>query len=242
MELRRYIQILVRRWPLILLCALFGTIGGYLSTSKTVQYSSTSVVYIGSRVLSSDTGNVNLSVDRQAALAESALAGSSGPDPDATATARTPSQLVAATTVTPTTAQLLEISVTDGDPVTAQTLADGLADAFVAKVKQLEPGTEGALPQLPAYKFQSATFPSTPVATSALPNLALGALFGLVVSGSIAFLLEYLDLTVRTVDAAEHDIGLPVLGVVPMLPGGLSHGSKRLRPVAPEPGVEGRGA
>jgi capsular polysaccharide biosynthesis protein len=151
---------------------------------------------------------------------------------DASNVPRTPEQVVGETKVVAQTSQLLVITVTDTEPAVAQKLADGMADAFVAKVQQLEPGsTEGALPTLPAYKFESASLPVVPLPSDLSKNLVLAALFGLLVSCAVAFVLEYLDLTVRTVEDAERRFGLPVLGVIPELGKGLAPATQRLQPV-----------
>ncbi|MEY2423390.1 MAG: protein tyrosine kinase modulator [Acidimicrobiaceae bacterium] len=249
MELRRYLAILRSRWLLIVVTALVGAGAGYLTTSHTNTYSASSTVYIGSRVLigGADTGGLNISTDRQVALADVSRSFAFMIDSvstardaiDTTAVTRSPVQVVAETTVTPQTSQLLIISVTDREPAIAQKLADGMADAFVSKVQQLEPTTtEGSLPFLPAYKFQSAALPVVPLGSDLNKNVVLGAVFGLLMSCSAAFILDYVDLTVRSSDDAERRFGLPVLGVIPMLNSGMSPAGVRVRPLQPASAVE----
>ncbi len=61
--------------------------------------------------------------------------------------------------------------------------------------------------------------PAEPAINKASPNLvlnvALGVLIGLVVGVGLAFFIEYLDTSVKTIDDVEQALGSPVLGVIP---------------------------
>ncbi|MBM3877626.1 MAG: polysaccharide biosynthesis tyrosine autokinase [Verrucomicrobia bacterium] len=46
-------------------------------------------------------------------------------------------------------------------------------------------------------------------------NIALGIIFGLLVGVGLAFFIEYLDTSVKTIDDIEHSLQSPVLGVIP---------------------------
>ncbi len=46
-------------------------------------------------------------------------------------------------------------------------------------------------------------------------NIALGVIIGLVVGVGLAFFIEYLDTSVKTIDDVERALGSPVLGVIP---------------------------
>jgi hypothetical protein len=61
--------------------------------------------------------------------------------------------------------------------------------------------------------------------------MILGAVFGLLLSCALAFVLEYLDLTIRTAEDAERRLGLPVLAVVPVIGSGLTPGRDLLHPI-----------
>jgi capsular polysaccharide biosynthesis protein len=120
-------------------------------------------------------------------------------------------------TVEPNT-QLIDVKVTDSDPTVAERLANGVADSFVAKVETIQsptPAQPGTTPSLPAYVFQRAGLPTAPESNSLLRNVGLGALLGLLASAGLAFLLEYMDVTIKGAGDAEHQLKLPVLGVIP---------------------------
>jgi capsular exopolysaccharide synthesis family protein len=60
-----------------------------------------------------------------------------------------------------------------------------------------------------------------PVAPKKTLNIALGAFFGLLVGVSLAFFIEYLDTSVKTIDEVERVFQSPVLGVIPQNVGTL---------------------
>jgi polysaccharide biosynthesis transport protein len=54
-----------------------------------------------------------------------------------------------------------------------------------------------------------------PVRPNKTLNIALGIIIGLVVGVGLAFFIEYLDTSVKTIDDVERALGSPVLGVIP---------------------------
>ena len=56
---------------------------------------------------------------------------------------------------------------------------------------------------------------SKPVRPQVALNLILGAVFGLVMGLGLAFFIEYLDTSVKTIDDVERALQAPVLGVIP---------------------------
>jgi polysaccharide biosynthesis transport protein len=54
-------------------------------------------------------------------------------------------------------------------------------------------------------------------------NIGLGIVIGLVVGVGLAFFIEYLDTSVKTIDDVERSLGSPVLGVIPQNVGILLH-------------------
>ena len=61
-------------------------------------------------------------------------------------------------------------------------------------------------------KAEPASFPARPRATL---NLMLGALVGLVLGVGLAFFIEYLDTSVKTMEDVENLLGVPVLAIIP---------------------------
>jgi len=60
-----------------------------------------------------------------------------------------------------------------------------------------------------------ATPGDTPVKPNKTLNIALGLIFGLVMGIGLAFFIEYLDTSVKTIDDVERAFQAPVLGVIP---------------------------
>ena len=225
MELRRYLSVLRRRLWLILVTTILAAGAGYFSADTTSVYTTRTTLYVGSTSL--DAAKGDLSNDRVTALQSIALTYAKMIDsqPIALRTVQgleldiTAGYVVNATRTSqePST-QLLYIDVTDPDPALAQSLANGLADSFVEILQEFEPtASEGAVPRLPAYVFERAQLPTVPSSAQRLNAMLLTALFGLVASAGVAFLLEYLDLSVRTADDVERRLELPVLGVIPTM-------------------------
>jgi succinoglycan biosynthesis transport protein ExoP len=84
-----------------------------------------------------------------------------------------------------------------------------------AKTRLNTQSMERTMPQRPAYfrdRAEPALFPSRP---SILLNMALGVVAGLVFGIGIAFLLEYLDTSIKTMEDVERAFNSPVLAVIP---------------------------
>ena len=62
---------------------------------------------------------------------------------------------------------------------------------------------------------EPAITPLAPINPNKVRKMALGILFGLVIGTVLAFLLEYLDKTLRTEEDIQRHLNLPVLGVIP---------------------------
>ena len=226
MELRRYFAILRRRALIVALTVIAGLLAAFITTSRTSVYSAQSTLYIGSRQLSvGDRATVSQDqqVGLQSVIKTFAQMIESGPIAEAALKRvnlqRSSGGVVAEIAAIPVAnTQLLKIRATDHDPAAAQQLANAVADAFVDKIESFEPASQpqpGELPQLPAYVFERAGLPVAPNPTGLARRLVLGGLFGFVVGAGGVFLLEYLDITVKTPADVERRLELPVLGVIP---------------------------
>src|SRR3954463_13864276 len=74
---------------------------------------------------------------------------------------------------------------------------------------------ELAMPRVAVSVKQVAEPPSYPVRPRVGLNLMLGGLVGLVVGLGLAFFIEYLDTSVKTMEDVENLLGLPVLAIIP---------------------------
>lgn len=57
----------------------------------------------------------------------------------------------------------------------------------------------------------------SPISPKPLLNIVTAIIFGLMLSLGLAFLIEYLDKSIKTEQDIEKEIGMPVLGVVPVM-------------------------
>ncbi len=229
MELRRYLQIIRRRLWLIVLAVAIAVGVLVATTEQTTTYSATSTLYVGASNFSPDEVNSNLSGDEVVGLSQlirtfAAMIDSTPVAEDAlevSGVRLSAGAVLDRTEATPVfSTNLLEIEVTDGDPATAQALATGLAEAFVARIGELEPDQtlgEGDIPSAPAQIFERAQLPTIPSTTPLLPKLVTAALIALALSTGLILLVEYLDITVKTPEDAEARLELPVLATIPVL-------------------------
>jgi len=226
LELRRYSAIIRRRWALVVGCVLAGLLGGYLTAPRTPVYTAQSTIYVGAQLLNErSTGAVSADVlngleqvsktfakmIQSTPIAQAAL--------DRTRLQRSAQSVLSETeTIPEPETQLLRVKVTDENPAVAQQLADAMAEGFVEKIGTFEPSASaqpGEVPRLPAYVFERALLPTTPQPVGMGRRLVLGGLFGFIVAVAIAFLLEYLDITIKSAADAERRLELPVLAVIP---------------------------
>jgi len=78
-----------------------------------------------------------------------------------------------------------------------------------------ETKTSLALVKSPATIFASAEPEGRPAKPNVVVNLALGGVLGLMFGLGLAFFLEYMDTTVKSLDDVERFLGVPVLAVIP---------------------------
>ena len=103
---------------------------------------------------------------------------------------------------------IFHILVKDKDPVLAQNIVNTLTRVFQSEVKVIMKMDNVQI-------IDEAPLPRTPVEPNRVKNVVIGAAAGLVAAVGIAFLLEYLDRSVKTEEQVTEILGVPVLGVIP---------------------------
>lgn len=63
--------------------------------------------------------------------------------------------------------------------------------------------------------ISEASIPGSPIRPNKKLNIAIAAVLGLMTFTLLAFVLEYLDNTIKTPEDVSNQLGLPVLGVIP---------------------------
>ncbi|EOO73061.1 MULTISPECIES: YveK family protein [Bacillus] len=105
--------------------------------------------------------------------------------------------------------QVISVTAEDKDPKLARDIANATADVFkgeVAKIMNVDNVT--VLSKAEVAENQS------PIKPRPMLNVAIAFVVGLMASVGLAFLLEYLDNTVKKEEDVESLLGLPVLGIV----------------------------
>ncbi|MDB6111145.1 MAG: ywqD 2 [Pedosphaera sp.] len=86
----------------------------------------------------------------------------------------------------------------------------------VLALRAAQENIEYALPRTQMVEIIDSAEPSIhPVRPNKPLNIALGIIIGLVVGVGLAFFIEYLDTSVKTIDDVERTLQAPVLGVIP---------------------------
>lgn len=105
--------------------------------------------------------------------------------------------------------QVISITVQDAKPELARDIANTTAAVFkeeITKIMNIDNVT--ILSQADVGEGQS------PVKPRPIINIAIAFVVGLMLSGGLAFLLDYLDNTIKREQDVETILGLPVLGVI----------------------------
>ena len=93
-------------------------------------------------------------------------------------------------------------------------------DAVILRI--LQETVDAALPKTSIVEIVDKAEPGLrPVSPNMPLNIALGVIVGLIVGVGLAFFIEYLDTSVKTIDDVERALQAPVLGVIPQNVGSL---------------------
>ncbi|MER2007512.1 MAG: Wzz/FepE/Etk N-terminal domain-containing protein [Psychrobacillus sp.] len=105
--------------------------------------------------------------------------------------------------------QVVNITVQDPDPQKAVDIANKTAEVFQTQIKTLMQVNNVSV-LTPAVLGDN----PTPVKPDPMLNMAIAAVIGMMLGVGLAFLLEYLDTTVKTEEDIEELLQLPVLGLI----------------------------
>ena len=121
-----------------------------------------------------------------------------------------PSQLQSMVTVEPKgDTEFLTITVKSKDPKEAMNIANQLAKSLKIVSNDVKKADNVQL-------LDEAELPTAPDSPNPKLNMAIAFFIGLMVSMGIAFLLEYLDKTVKSQEEIEKITGIPVIGIIPL--------------------------
>src|SRR3954470_9154670 len=212
-EIRKYLAFLRRRWWLLLFGPVLAGFAAVMITGRMAKtYSATSQVLVnkttapGSQeyydaLLSQQLTNTYAQlVTRPVVLDEVQRRLNTKIDRGML------TKMIGATPVKDT--QLINIAVKDNDPVLTANIANTLAQVFMDD----NAGQFAATGSIKLAK--AAEVPGKPISPSLPMNLTLAVVLGLVVAGGLAFMLEYMDDTIKAPIDTETESGVPVLASV----------------------------
>jgi capsular polysaccharide biosynthesis protein len=105
--------------------------------------------------------------------------------------------------------QVVNISVQDPDPAIAVDIANTTAAVFQEEIQELMKVDNVSILSYAVVKENQA-----PVAPNPMLNMAIAAVVGLMLGVGIAFLLEYLDTSMKNEQDIEDVLDMPLLGVI----------------------------
>ncbi|MCO1603678.1 YveK family protein [Desulfosporosinus nitroreducens] len=106
------------------------------------------------------------------------------------------------------TTEILEIQVTNTNSELAASIANTMAQEFTKAVIEIKKVDSVSI-------VDTAVIPDKPIKPNKILNVLIAFVVGLMASGGLVFLLEYLDNTVKTSSDVEKLLGIPVLGIIP---------------------------
>ncbi len=220
MDLKQYLRVLRERWWIVVLCTLVavGTAAASAWT-QTPEYAAHVKLFVatsdgtdaaaalqgglfGQQRVKSYADIVSSNRVVEAVRKELGLKESSG---------EVASEISASA---PLDTVLVNVTVTDVDPVRARDIANAVATQFAALVSTLETPEGQAVSPVKVSIVEPASTPRIPVSPNKKLDLALGLLIGLAVGVSVAILRDTLDTTISDRLEAAELVGGPVLTVL----------------------------
>lgn len=217
-ELRELLEILLKRKLLIIIMTVLCTVAGgvYSVFLITPMYNAeTTMMVNGAKNMtdiasSLDIGSINLSqklvvtygeIVKSRIVLEQTI--------DSLKLDMTYEQLLRKTTAQQVGGtEILKIAVQDEDPAQAAVIANKISDVFVKEVMRILKvnNVETIDKAIPIEK---------PVNVKTALNIAIAMILGLMLGVFTAFVLEYMDNTIKTENDVQKHLDLPVLGLIP---------------------------
>ena len=204
MELRDYLRIFRKRWPIIVvLFVLGGGAAGAVAFRATPIYAAHTQLFVttpsgGDTTASLQQGNTFTQerVKSYAAIVSSPIVLT--PVIKALGLAVTPQELgknVGATA--PLNTVLINVTVRDASPEQAKSIADAVSLSFTKVVADLETPASGGSSPIKVSVVKQADVPAVPVSPNKKLDIALGLVLGLALGVGVAVLRETLDTTIK---------------------------------------------
>ena len=213
-DLLEIIHVMLRKWWLIVLCAIIGAgaFGVYTKFFVTPQYSASSTIYILSSTTNVSGGRISLSLSEQL-TADFLLLAKSRPVLEEAAEKvgdGVTSGMLAGSVVieNPTGSHMLKVTATNEDAQLAKDIANTMADVVAKQVAKVMDTDQPNL-------MESAVKPVAPVSPNLSKNIMMGGLIGVALAIAAIVLLYMLDDTVKDEDDVKKYLGVNTLAAFP---------------------------
>jgi len=219
MDLRQYWEVLRKHWVIIVVLPLIAALtSGIISffIIKPVYQASTTLI-VGKKALESGQEAIQmlennvLQANLQLAKTYAAIAQSRTVEQNVINSLNLPMSiggLDSLISINPVkTTEILEIQVTNINPELAAAIANAMAEEFSKAVIDIKKVDSVSI-------VDTAVTPVSPVKPNKKLNVLLAFVVGLMAAVGLAFLLEFLDNTIKTSSDVEELLGIPVLGVI----------------------------
>ncbi len=214
MEIRDYVNVLIKRWWVIALTAIAAVAGAYAISKLLPQTFRSQAVYLALANQADNGLNIvlrkSMNSYRELVMQPSVLdqiGQQIGLDISG-------ERLMRDVNIQPRPDEqkiVIEVDLPRLDQ--SQALADAVGERIVAEVNRINATLEGTA-RINVTRIQPARLveirPNTRI------NMLAGAILGLVIGIVLAFVLEYLDDTLKTSEDVERFVGLPTLGAIPL--------------------------
>jgi capsular exopolysaccharide synthesis family protein len=226
MELRSYLQIVRAHWLAIIALTVLGGVVGFgwaFIQPKVYMADASGYVSAGNN---DDTGNAlvgdNLAqskvksyidIGASRAVAQSAI-------DDLGLDGVAPERLVNRINVTnPSGTALLKVSATGATPTEARDLAEAWLRGIATQIQVVEnggtaPTTDSGIVRL--VPLDSAVLPGSPTSPNTRLAIGIGLIAGLIGGIAYALIRHIFDRRVRSAEAVEREVGVPVIGSIPI--------------------------
>lgn len=223
MDVRDYVHILRTRWRALVACVLLALFGAALLTISTPRtYQATAQLFVStSQSSSADSGsglNQGALFAQQRVKSYAEIISSpevTGPVVRTLGLSSTPEQLgrdVSATA--PLNTVLINVSARAMTPISAQRVANAVAQQFTVVVAELETPTGSALPTVKVSVIRQADVPTAPISPRTKFNLALGLLLGMATGLAVALLRDNLDTSLKNSSQVQDLLKTSTLGSI----------------------------
>lgn len=111
-----------------------------------------------------------------------------------------------------TNSQIVDISVRNADKELAVDIANKIANVFSKEIVEIF-----KVDNVTVIAEATDTQTQSPIKPQPMLNIAIAMVVGLMAGVGLAFLLEYMDNTVKSAQDIEKNLGMPVLGVISVI-------------------------